>query len=67
MTDRIVIAGGGTGGHVFPGLAIADAMKALADVDVVFVGSPRGLEKISCRGAATGSRCSRSSPSRAEA
>ncbi len=42
---RIVIAGGGTGGHVFPGLAIADAMTKLADVEIVFVGSPRGLEK----------------------
>lgn len=44
-TPRIVIAGGGTGGHVFPGLAIADAMTKLAEVEVVFVGSPRGLEK----------------------
>jgi UDP-N-acetylglucosamine--N-acetylmuramyl-(pentapeptide) pyrophosphoryl-undecaprenol N-acetylglucosamine transferase len=41
----IVIATGGTGGHVFPGLAVADALRALAEVDVVFVGTPRGLEK----------------------
>lgn len=41
----IVVAGGGTGGHVFPGLAVASALTKLADVDVVFVGSPRGLEK----------------------
>lgn len=40
----ILIAGGGTGGHVFPGLAVAQALRELADVDVVFVGSPRGLE-----------------------
>jgi UDP-N-acetylglucosamine--N-acetylmuramyl-(pentapeptide) pyrophosphoryl-undecaprenol N-acetylglucosamine transferase len=40
----ILVAGGGTGGHVFPGLAVADALKSLADVDVVFVGTPRGLE-----------------------
>jgi UDP-N-acetylglucosamine--N-acetylmuramyl-(pentapeptide) pyrophosphoryl-undecaprenol N-acetylglucosamine transferase len=40
----ILIAGGGTGGHVFPGLAVADALRALADVDVVFVGTERGLE-----------------------
>ena len=39
-----LICGGGTGGHVFPGIAVADALRDLADLDVVFVGSPRGLE-----------------------
>ncbi len=40
----ILVAGGGTGGHVFPGLAVARALERLADVKVVFAGSPRGLE-----------------------
>ncbi|MGH8933246.1 MAG: undecaprenyldiphospho-muramoylpentapeptide beta-N-acetylglucosaminyltransferase [Egibacteraceae bacterium] len=45
MTRRILIAGGGTGGHVFPSLAAAAAIRAARpDVEVEFVGTARGLE-----------------------
>jgi len=40
----VLIAGGGTGGHVFPGLAVADALRELANVEVTFAGTPRGIE-----------------------
>jgi len=42
---RVLIAGGGTGGHVFPGIAIADALREQGAVsEVVFVGTEKGLE-----------------------
>jgi UDP-N-acetylglucosamine--N-acetylmuramyl-(pentapeptide) pyrophosphoryl-undecaprenol N-acetylglucosamine transferase len=42
----ILLAGGGTGGHVFPLIAVADAMKRLEpEMRVVFVGTERGIEK----------------------
>ena len=41
----VVLSGGGTGGHLYPGLAIADALRELRpDVRVVFVGARRGIE-----------------------
>jgi UDP-N-acetylglucosamine--N-acetylmuramyl-(pentapeptide) pyrophosphoryl-undecaprenol N-acetylglucosamine transferase len=40
-----VFAGGGTGGHLYPALALADALRAEApDVAVHFVGAERGVE-----------------------
>lgn len=40
----IVLAGGGTGGHVFPMVAIGDALRKMAKVRVVYVGTARGIE-----------------------
>ncbi|MGB7265753.1 MAG: undecaprenyldiphospho-muramoylpentapeptide beta-N-acetylglucosaminyltransferase [Terracidiphilus sp.] len=41
---RILIAGGGTGGHVFPALAVARELVKRHGAQVVFVGTARGLE-----------------------
>ncbi|MFD7667334.1 glycosyltransferase [Streptomyces sp. NPDC059788] len=41
----VVIGAGGTGGHIYPGLALADALRrAVPDAVVSFVGTERGLE-----------------------
>ncbi len=46
MTVRVVFAGGGTGGHLYPGLAIARALVKLApEVEPFFVGAMRGIER----------------------
>lgn len=41
---RVLIAGGGTGGHVIPALAIARELRDTAEAEVRFVGTARGLE-----------------------
>ena len=41
---RFIIAGGKTGGHLFPGIAIADILKRKGDL-ISFVGSAGGLEE----------------------
>ncbi|MBI2865044.1 MAG: undecaprenyldiphospho-muramoylpentapeptide beta-N-acetylglucosaminyltransferase [Chloroflexi bacterium] len=46
---RIVVTGGGTGGHVYPALAVLAALPAVVEgggeSDVVYVGSKKGMER----------------------
>jgi len=45
MAKRIIISGGGTGGHIFPAIAIANALKRLApDTELLFVGANGRME-----------------------
>ena len=43
---RVIFAGGGTGGHLYPGLAIARALvRSFPDAEPFFVGAARGIER----------------------
>ena len=45
MAKRIIIAGGGTGGHIFPAIAIANALKQKDNnTDILFVGAKGKME-----------------------
>ena len=42
---KVIISGGGTGGHIFPALSIANALKRLAkDIEILFVGAEGKME-----------------------
>jgi len=43
---KVIMTGGGTGGHIYPAVAIADKIKKKnPDAEILFVGTRRGLEK----------------------
>jgi len=45
MSKKIVIGGGGTGGHIFPAISIANALRAAdSSVEILFVGALGKIE-----------------------
>jgi UDP-N-acetylglucosamine--N-acetylmuramyl-(pentapeptide) pyrophosphoryl-undecaprenol N-acetylglucosamine transferase len=45
MIGRVIVAGGGTGGHLFPGLAVVEELRRRQpSLEVLFVGTARGIE-----------------------
>ncbi len=43
-TMKMVLTGGGTGGHLYPGLAVAQEVKDRLPCQILFIGTNRGLE-----------------------
>jgi len=45
MANKVIISGGGTGGHIFPAIAIANALKLLSpEIEILFVGALGKME-----------------------
>ena len=45
MAKRIIISGGGTGGHIFPAISIANALKNIdPETEILFVGALGRME-----------------------
>lgn len=45
MIPCIVVTGGGTGGHVFPALAVAEELARRREIRLVWIGGSRGIER----------------------
>jgi UDP-N-acetylglucosamine--N-acetylmuramyl-(pentapeptide) pyrophosphoryl-undecaprenol N-acetylglucosamine transferase len=49
MGKKLIIAGGGTGGHIFPAIAIANAIRKRDDtVEILFIGAKGNMEMEKC-------------------
>jgi UDP-N-acetylglucosamine--N-acetylmuramyl-(pentapeptide) pyrophosphoryl-undecaprenol N-acetylglucosamine transferase len=45
VIERVIVAGGGTGGHLFPGIAVVEELRRRnSKLSVLFVGTERGIE-----------------------
>lgn len=47
---KVVFAGGGTGGHIYPGLAVADSLRSLCDkngkkIQIYWIGNSKGMDR----------------------
>ncbi|MBR1989608.1 MAG: glycosyltransferase, partial [Firmicutes bacterium] len=43
---RVIVTGGGTGGHIYPAIAIADKFKEMdPQTEILYVGNDEGIEK----------------------
>lgn len=45
MNNMIVFTGGGTGGHIFPGLAVIDELKNRTDANIAWIGASKGIDR----------------------
>ena len=46
MKKWIAVTGGGTGGHIYPGLAIADYFHNLSDFSIMWIGNKSGIDRM---------------------
>ena len=43
---KIILAGGGTGGHIYPAIAVADTIKSRdKSAEILFIATKKGMEK----------------------